>query len=88
MTDDLDRSNDAADAHHADVAHDADVEKKRIEAAVREILEAIGEDPDRDGLRRTPTRIADMYATRSSPDSTRIRPSTSPSRSRPTTTRW
>ncbi|HEY7105420.1 MAG TPA: GTP cyclohydrolase I, partial [Acidimicrobiia bacterium] len=38
-----------------------DVAKKRVEAAVREILEAIGEDPERDGLRRTPTRIANMY---------------------------
>jgi GTP cyclohydrolase IA len=35
--------------------------KKRIEAAVREILDAIGEDPERDGLVRTPTRIANMY---------------------------
>lgn len=34
----------------------------RIEAAVREILAAIGEDPDRDGLRDTPARVARMYA--------------------------
>jgi len=37
------------------------VDKGRIEKAVREILEAIGEDPDRDGLQRTPERIAEMY---------------------------
>jgi GTP cyclohydrolase I len=37
------------------------VDKGRIEKAVREILEAIGEDPDRDGLVRTPARMADMY---------------------------
>jgi GTP cyclohydrolase I len=34
----------------------------RIERAVRDILEAIGEDPDRDGLARTPERVARMYA--------------------------
>ena len=34
----------------------------RIEKAVREILEAIGEDPDRDGLQGTPGRVARMYA--------------------------
>ncbi len=34
----------------------------RIEAAVREILVAIGEDPDRDGLRDTPGRVARLYA--------------------------
>jgi GTP cyclohydrolase I len=38
------------------------VDLKRIEDAVREILIAIGEDPDRDGLRRTPTRVAQGYA--------------------------
>jgi GTP cyclohydrolase IA len=34
----------------------------RIAKAVREILEAIGEDPDRDGLQHTPERVARMYA--------------------------
>jgi GTP cyclohydrolase I len=38
------------------------VDLKRIENAVREILIAIGEDPDRDGLRRTPVRVAQAYA--------------------------
>ena len=38
------------------------VDLKRIEDAVREILIAIGEDPDRDGLRRTPIRVAQAYA--------------------------
>ncbi len=38
------------------------IDKGRIEKAVREILEAIGEDPDRDGLQRTPARIAAAYA--------------------------
>ncbi len=37
------------------------VDKPRIEKAVREILEAIGEDPEREGLRRTPERVAEMY---------------------------
>ncbi|MGI8807478.1 MAG: GTP cyclohydrolase I FolE [Acidimicrobiales bacterium] len=37
------------------------VDKGRIEKAVREILEAIGEDPDREGLARTPERVAQMY---------------------------
>jgi GTP cyclohydrolase I len=34
----------------------------RIAAAVRELLAAVGEDPDREGLRRTPERVARMYA--------------------------
>lgn len=34
---------------------------KKIEQAVRMILEAVGEDPDREGLRDTPQRVARMY---------------------------
>lgn len=37
------------------------MDKQRIEKAVREILEAIGENPDREGLKDTPRRIAKMY---------------------------
>jgi GTP cyclohydrolase I len=39
----------------------AAVDKPRIERAVREILEAIGEDPEREGLIDTPARVARMY---------------------------
>ncbi len=38
------------------------VDKARIEAAVREILAAVGEDVSRDGLLETPARVARMYA--------------------------
>ncbi len=38
------------------------VDHKRIQAAVREILIAVGEDPDREGLKETPDRVARMYA--------------------------
>ena len=64
------------------------IDVDRIERAVREILEAIGEDPDRDGL------VAHARAHRQDVRrdlrrvSTRTRRSTSPSRSRPSTTRW
>ncbi len=37
------------------------VDKARIEKAVREILIAIGENPDREGLLETPKRVANMY---------------------------
>ena len=38
------------------------VDLARIEAAVRSILTAVGEDPERDGLLETPSRVARMYA--------------------------
>jgi GTP cyclohydrolase I len=37
------------------------VDQTRIENAVREILLAIGEDPERDGLKKTPSRVARAY---------------------------
>ena len=39
-----------------------EVDKPRIERAIREILLAIGEDPERDGLAETPARVARAYA--------------------------
>jgi len=39
-----------------------EVDLRRIERAVREILAAVGEDPDREGLQETPARVARMYA--------------------------
>ncbi len=40
----------------------ADFDHDRAEAAVRELLFAIGEDPDREGLKETPARVARAYA--------------------------
>jgi GTP cyclohydrolase I len=37
------------------------IDAERVERAVRELLLAIGEDPDRDGLRQTPARVARSY---------------------------
>ena len=45
-----------------DGGHAPEIDQERIAAAVREILFAIGEDPDRDGLLDTPNRVARMYA--------------------------
>ena len=39
------------------------VENSRIQRAVADILEAIGEDPNRQGLQQTPSRVARMYQT-------------------------
>jgi GTP cyclohydrolase IA len=40
----------------------AGVDVARAEAAVRELLIAVGEDPDREGLKRTPARVASAYS--------------------------
>ncbi|MBM3252815.1 MAG: GTP cyclohydrolase I FolE, partial [Candidatus Omnitrophica bacterium] len=37
------------------------MDKKKIENAIREILEAIGEDPKRKDIQETPRRVAEMY---------------------------
>ncbi|MFJ8974439.1 MULTISPECIES: GTP cyclohydrolase I FolE [Streptomyces] len=39
----------------------SEFDEKRAEAAVRELLIAVGEDPDREGLRETPGRVARAY---------------------------
>ena len=51
---------DASDASPRDLPP-AQVDVPRIERAVREILLAIGEDPDREGLLKTPNRVARAY---------------------------
>jgi GTP cyclohydrolase I len=51
-----------ADAEDERPALAPEIDQPRIEAAVREILEAVGEDPNRDGLLDTPARVARMYA--------------------------
>lgn len=42
--------------------HRPDFDAHLIEDAVRQILKGVGENPDREGLQRTPARVADMYA--------------------------
>jgi GTP cyclohydrolase I len=45
-----------------EIATTGEVDHERIRRAVREILLAVGEDPDREGLVETPARVARMYA--------------------------
>ncbi len=45
-----------------ELAAKSKIDMKEIQAAVRIILQAVGENPERDGLKRTPERIARMYA--------------------------
>ena len=53
---------DDAPAEPAAIDAAGGVDQARIRRAVREILAAVGEDPDREGLRETPARVARMYA--------------------------
>jgi GTP cyclohydrolase IA len=52
----------APSARPAVAVVDGNVDQPRIRTAVRELLLAIGEDPDRDGLRDTPARVGRMFA--------------------------
>jgi GTP cyclohydrolase I len=56
----------SASRHHAaapgNQTNGAKVDLPRIERAVREILLAVGENPDREGLQKTPSRVARSYA--------------------------
>ncbi|HEV2707976.1 MAG TPA: GTP cyclohydrolase I FolE [Pyrinomonadaceae bacterium] len=45
-----------------DAAHAGSVNLEKIAQGIRLLLEGIGEDPEREGLRRTPVRVAEMYA--------------------------
>ncbi len=46
---------------NAETSERASIDVARIERAVREILLAVGENPDREGLKETPARVARMY---------------------------
>lgn len=56
------RTESAADVPSPGSRPAAAIDQARIERAVREILAAVGEDPDREGLQETPARVARMYA--------------------------
>lgn len=46
----------------AELVRNKDIDYDAIEDSVRSLLNALGEDPDRDGLLRTPGRVAQMYS--------------------------
>lgn len=58
----LDQSNDIDENGRDELDPASMVDLDRIRRAVREILLAVGEDPDREGLLETPDRVARMYA--------------------------
>lgn len=58
---DDDDHGDASDPRLTAHMPDAKVDVPRLERAVREILLAVGEDPDREGLLKTPNRVARAY---------------------------
>jgi len=45
----------------ADLHHDSEIDYKNIESAITQILNSVGEDPERQGLLDTPNRVARMY---------------------------
>jgi GTP cyclohydrolase I len=53
--------NDCYLCEQADLLPDSEIDYPKVEEAVTQILCAIGENPDRDGLKRTPERVARMY---------------------------
>ena len=57
----IDGETDEPSASIAEV-NNSPVDMQRLQNAVREILAAVGEDPDREGLLETPARVARMYA--------------------------
>jgi len=46
----------------ADLRQDGEIDQEAIKEAVIQLLQAIGEDPDREGLMRTPERVSRMYS--------------------------
>jgi len=45
----------------AELHHDSEIDYKIIESSITQILNSVGEDPERQGLRNTPYRVARMY---------------------------